>query len=75
MGDLESVQFFFKKRGVLKQLLCENLDVDDDDIGLVEFESGIFKKASDEVLVIRRIVKIKRKELLLVVVFNLFVGI
>ncbi|KAJ0250418.1 Nuclear pore complex protein NUP50A [Hirschfeldia incana] len=61
MGDSESAHQPSKKRGALKQLSRENPD-DDDDIGSADLESGTFKKASDEVLATRRIVKIKRKE-------------
>ncbi|KAF2606532.1 hypothetical protein F2Q68_00043917 [Brassica cretica] len=61
MGDSENAHQPSKKRGALKQLSRENPD-DDDDIGSAELESGTFKKASDEVLATRRIVKIKRKE-------------
>ncbi|KAF8077293.1 hypothetical protein N665_1049s0027, partial [Sinapis alba] len=59
MGDSENAQPPSKKRGALKQLSRENPDDDDD---TAEFESGTFKKASDEVLASRRIVRIKRKE-------------
>ncbi|CAH8386006.1 unnamed protein product [Eruca vesicaria subsp. sativa] len=61
MGDSESAQQPSKKRGALKQLSRENPDDDDDDVSAA-FESGTFKKASDEVLASRRIVKVKRKE-------------
>ncbi|KAJ0242270.1 Nuclear pore complex protein NUP50A [Hirschfeldia incana] len=63
MGDSENAQPPSKKRGALKQLSRDNpgLDDDDDDAS-AEFESGTFKKASDEVLASRRIVRIKRKE-------------
>ncbi|KAL0661348.1 hypothetical protein Bca4012_098185 [Brassica carinata] len=57
MGDSESAQPPSKKRGALKQLSRENPDDD-----TAELESGTFKKASDEVLASRRIVRIKRKE-------------
>ncbi|KAL0722709.1 hypothetical protein Bca4012_037308 [Brassica carinata] len=60
MGDSENAHQPSKKRGALKQLSRENPD--DDDIDSSELESGTFKKASDEVLATRRIVKIKRKE-------------
>lgn len=60
MGDSESAQPPSKKRGALKQLSRENPD-DDEDVS-ADFESGTFKKASDEVLASRRIVRIKRKE-------------
>uniref|UniRef100_A0A0D3CQA4 RanBD1 domain-containing protein n=2 Tax=Brassica oleracea var. oleracea TaxID=109376 RepID=A0A0D3CQA4_BRAOL len=60
MGDSESAQPPSKKRGALKQLSRENPD--DDDVDTAELESGTFKKASDEVLASRRIVRIKRKE-------------
>ncbi|CAN6997830.1 unnamed protein product [Brassica rapa subsp. trilocularis] len=61
-GDSENAHQPSKKRGALKQLSRENPDADDDDIGSAELESGTFKKASDEVLATRRIVKIKRKD-------------
>ncbi|KAF3519638.1 hypothetical protein DY000_02059370 [Brassica cretica] len=61
MGDSESSQPPSKKRGALKQLSRENPD-DDEDVDTAELESGTFKKASDEVLASRRIVRIKRKE-------------
>ncbi|KAL0696653.1 hypothetical protein Bca4012_063833 [Brassica carinata] len=63
MGDSDNAQPPSKKRGALKQLSRENpgLDDDDDEVS-AEFESGTFKKASDEVLASRRIVRIKRKE-------------
>uniref|UniRef100_A0A1J3DTS3 Nuclear pore complex protein NUP50A n=1 Tax=Noccaea caerulescens TaxID=107243 RepID=A0A1J3DTS3_NOCCA len=61
MGDSENAQQPSKKRGALKQLTRETLGVDDDD-ETTELESGTFKKASDEVLASRRIVRIKRKE-------------
>lgn len=62
MGDSENANQPSKKRGALKQLSRENPDDDDDDIGSAELESGTFKKAPDEVLATRRIVKIKRKD-------------
>lgn len=63
MGDSENAQPPSKKRGALKQLSRDNpgLDDDDDDVS-AELESGTFKKASDEVLASRRIVRVKRKE-------------
>ncbi|CAH8334447.1 unnamed protein product [Eruca vesicaria subsp. sativa] len=60
MGDSENANQPSKKRGALKQLSRENPDDDDNDS--TELQSGTFKKASDEVLATRRIVKIKRKE-------------
>lgn len=62
MGDSEDASQPSKKRGALKQLSRENPDDDDDDIGSAELESGTFKKAPDEVLATRRIVKVKRKD-------------
>lgn len=61
MGDSENAQQPSKKRGALKQLTRETLGADDDD-ETSELESRTFKKASDEVLASRRIVRIKRKE-------------
>ncbi|XP_056844682.1 nuclear pore complex protein NUP50A [Raphanus sativus] len=60
MGDSENAQPPSKKRGALKQISRENPD-DDDDVS-AGLESGTFKKASDEVLASRRIVRVKRKE-------------
>ncbi|XP_010500844.1 PREDICTED: nuclear pore complex protein NUP50A-like [Camelina sativa] len=61
MGDSENVQQPSKKRGALKQLSRDNPGLDDEDDS-AEFKTGTFKKASDEVLASRRIVRIKRKE-------------
>ncbi|CAA7013710.1 unnamed protein product [Microthlaspi erraticum] len=61
MGDSENAQQPSKKRGALKQLTRETLGADDDD-ETTDLETGTFKKASDEVLASRRIVRIKRKE-------------
>ncbi|CAN8288216.1 unnamed protein product [Cochlearia groenlandica] len=60
MGDSENAQQTSKKRGALKQLTRENPDLDDEDDS-VEMD-GTFKKATDEVLASRRIVRVKRKE-------------
>ncbi|KAF8091121.1 hypothetical protein N665_0453s0027 [Sinapis alba] len=73
MGDSENAHQPSKKRGALKQLSRENPD--DDDIDSSELESGTFKKASDEVLATRRIVKIKRKEPSSAAPSNPFAGI
>ncbi|ESQ30210.1 hypothetical protein EUTSA_v10011504mg [Eutrema salsugineum] len=61
MGDSENAQPPSKKRGALKQLSRENPGLDDEEDS-AELESGTFKKASDEVLASRRIVRVKRKE-------------
>ncbi|KAL1193164.1 Nuclear pore complex protein NUP50A [Cardamine amara subsp. amara] len=61
MGDSENVQQPSKKRGALKQLSRDNQGLDDEEDS-PELESGTFKKASDEVLASRRIVRVKRKE-------------
>lgn len=61
MGDSENAQQTSKKRGALKQLSRENPGLDDEEDS-AEFESGTFKKATDEVLASRRIFKVKRKE-------------
>ncbi|EOA40442.1 hypothetical protein CARUB_v10009168mg [Capsella rubella] len=61
MGDSDNVQPPSKKRGAVKQLSRDNPGLDDEDDS-ADFETGTFKKASDEVLASRRIVRVKRKE-------------
>ncbi|XP_010545731.1 PREDICTED: nuclear pore complex protein NUP50A [Tarenaya hassleriana] len=60
MGESESAQQS-KKRAAVKELSRDNPGLDDEEDS-AELESGTFKRASDEVLASRRIVRIKRKE-------------
>lgn len=61
MGDSENAQQPSKKRSAVKELSRENPGLDDEEDSS-ELESGTFKRASDEVLANRRIVRVKRKE-------------
>ncbi|XP_044486000.1 nuclear pore complex protein NUP50A-like [Mangifera indica] len=58
MGDAENLPPS-KKRAAARELSRDNPGFDDDDEGTEE-ESGTFKRASDEVLANRRIVKVRR---------------
>ncbi|XP_010535153.1 PREDICTED: nuclear pore complex protein NUP50A-like [Tarenaya hassleriana] len=60
MGEPESVQQS-KKRAAVKELSRDDPGLDDEEDSS-ELESGTFKRASDEVLASRRIVRVKRKE-------------
>nr|XP_016489073.1 PREDICTED: nuclear pore complex protein NUP50B-like [Nicotiana tabacum] len=58
MGDAESLQPS-KKRAAVKELSRDNPGLDDDNESS-EQESGTFKRASDEVMASRRIVKVRK---------------
>ncbi|KAJ6833753.1 nuclear pore complex protein NUP50B-like [Iris pallida] len=59
MGDAESALPPSKKRGAGIQLTKDNPEADDD---ASEVETGTFKRASDEVLATRKIVKVRRTQ-------------
>ncbi|KAL8118620.1 nuclear pore complex protein NUP50A-like [Apium graveolens] len=61
MGDAENTLPSSKKRTAGRQLTKETLGVDDDE-EISEQETGTFKKASDDVLAGRRIVKVRRQQ-------------
>ncbi|XP_016578659.1 nuclear pore complex protein NUP50A isoform X2 [Capsicum annuum] len=58
MGDAESLQPS-KKRAAVKELSRDNPGLDDDNES-TEQESGTFKRASDEVMASRRILKVRK---------------
>ncbi|CAL1374158.1 unnamed protein product [Linum trigynum] len=62
MGDSENVLPPSKKRAAGREISKEDPGLDDDE-DLSEMEAGTFKKASDEVLATRRIVKVRRSQL------------
>ncbi|PSR96847.1 Nuclear pore complex protein like [Actinidia chinensis var. chinensis] len=61
MGDPENTLQTSKKRAAGRELSRNNPGLDDDDESS-EQETGTFKKASDEVLANRRIVKVRRQQ-------------
>lgn len=61
MGDAESDFQPSKKRAAGRELSRDNPGLDDEE-GVSEQEMGTFKKASDEVLAGRRIVKVRRNQ-------------
>ncbi|ESQ48348.1 hypothetical protein EUTSA_v10020773mg [Eutrema salsugineum] len=61
MGDSENAQQPSRKRAALKELSRENPGLDDEEDSSA-LDSATFKTASEEVLVTRRIVRVKRKD-------------
>ncbi|CAN1339675.1 Nuclear pore complex protein NUP50B [Linum perenne] len=61
MGDSENALPPSKKRAAGREISKDNPGLDDDE-DLSEMEAGTFKKASDEVLATRRIVKVRRSQ-------------
>lgn len=62
MGDAENNFQPSKKRTAQVQLSRDNPGLDDDNDETPELESGTFKRASDEILATRRIVKVRRSQ-------------
>ncbi|KAM3380244.1 nuclear pore complex protein NUP50A [Capsicum galapagoense] len=60
MGDAENSLQPSKKRAAVKELSRDNPGLDDDETA--EQETGSFKKASEEVMASRRIVKVRRSQ-------------
>ncbi|KAD6794590.1 hypothetical protein R6Q59_021438 [Mikania micrantha] len=60
MGDTENMLPPSKKRAAGRELSRDNPGLDDEDEDTCDLEAGTFKKASDEVLANRRIVKVRR---------------
>ncbi|CAN4088934.1 unnamed protein product [Withania somnifera] len=61
MGDTENSLQPSKKRAAIKELSRDNPGLDDDE-NASEQETGSFKKASEEVMASRRIVKVRRSQ-------------
>ncbi|KAL9677962.1 hypothetical protein QQ045_015800 [Rhodiola kirilowii] len=61
MADAENAIPPSKKRAAGREISKDNPGLDDDDENVSEQELGTFKKASDEVLATRRIVKVRRQ--------------
>lgn len=74
MGDAEGALPPSKKRAAGRELSRDNPGLDDED-NASEQETGTFKKATDEVLAGRRIVKVRRKETFSTPSANPFAGI
>lgn len=62
MGDAEDSFQPSKKRSALREISRDNPGLDDDEEGISEQEMGTFKRASDDVLAKRRIVKVRRNQ-------------
>nr|XP_034899992.1 nuclear pore complex protein NUP50A-like isoform X3 [Populus alba] len=73
MGDAENALPSSKKRAASSEISRDNPGLDDD--GPVEQETGTFKKASDEVLARRKIVKVRRSQTTSTPSSNPFAGI
>ena len=73
MGDAENALPSSKKRAASSEISKDNPGLDDD--GPVEQETGTFKKASDEVLARRKIVKVRRSQTTSTPSSNPFAGI
>ncbi|CAK7356646.1 unnamed protein product [Dovyalis caffra] len=73
MGDAENSLPPSKKRAAGREISRDNPGLDDDDS--IEQETGTFKKASDEVLAGRRIVKVRRNQTASTPSSNPFAGI
>ncbi|KAI3789711.1 hypothetical protein L2E82_02514 [Cichorium intybus] len=61
MGDTENTIPPSKKRAAGRELSRDNPGLDDEEEDVLDQETGTFKKASEEVLANRRIVKVRRK--------------
>lgn len=62
MGDAENALPPSKKRAAGREISRDNPGLDDDDDDASEQETGTFKRATDEVLATRRIVKVRRQQ-------------
>lgn len=62
MGDAEDGFQPSKKRSALREISRDNPGLDDDEEGTSEQEMGTFKRASEDVLAKRRIVKVRRSQ-------------
>lgn len=74
MGDAENDLPLSKKRSAGRELTKDNAGLDDEE-DTSEQEAGTFKKASDEVLATRRIVKVRRQQTTSAPSSNPFAGI
>lgn len=74
MGDAENALPPSKKRAAGRELSRDNPGLDDEEDSS-ELESGTFKKATDEVLATRRIVKVRRNQTASTPSSNPFAGI
>lgn len=74
MGDTENALPPSKKRAAGRELSRDNPGLDDEEDSS-ELEAGTFKKASDEVLASRRIVKVRRPQTTSAPSFNPFASI
>ncbi|OUZ99731.1 Ran binding domain [Macleaya cordata] len=74
MGDAENELHPSKKRAALREISRDNPGLDDDE-DAPEQETGTFKRASDEVLAGRRIVKVRRQQNPTAASSNPFAGI
>lgn len=74
MGDTENTLPSSKKRAAGRELNRDRPELDDED-DASEQESGTFKRASNEVLAMRRIVKVRRNQGTSAPSFNPFAGI
>lgn len=74
MGDAENALPPSKKRSAGRELTKDNAGLDDEE-DAPEQESGTFKRASEDVLATRRIVKVRRNQTTLAPSSNPFAGI
>ncbi|KAE7997418.1 hypothetical protein FH972_002057 [Carpinus fangiana] len=74
MGDAEKALPPSKKRSAGRELTKDNSGLEDEE-DVLEQESGTFKRASEEVLATRRIVKVRRNQTTSAPAFNPFAGI
>jgi len=74
MGDAEKALPPSKKRSAGRELTKDNAGLDDEE-DVPEQETGTFKRASEEVLAARRIVKVRRNQTTSAPSFNPFAGI
>ncbi|GLT52959.1 hypothetical protein SLA2020_262650 [Shorea laevis] len=74
MGDAEKALPPSKKRSAGRELTKDNAGLDSEE-DVPEQESGTFKRASEEVLATRRIVKVRRNQATSAPTFNPFAGI
>ncbi|KAM7255703.1 hypothetical protein ACFE04_008601 [Oxalis oulophora] len=75
MGDNEDTLPPSKKRAAGRELSRDNPGLDDDEEDSGEQEAGTFKKASEEVLAARRIVRVRRNQTAPAPASNPFAGI
>jgi len=74
MGDAENALTLSKKRSAGRELTKDNAGLDDEEDS-PEQETGTFKRASDDVIAARRIVKVRRNQTTSAPSFNPFAGI